>query len=470
MESKILMQKQIKNKRFYILSVLFILAIIYLIELITLNLNKNSNFIRVLEENIREKKVNYNCIEFDGPYLFNLFGLKNVNKSKIFPDNQNIEFQFCDNVENEQSSCIYKNGEKKYRLSGDINGEQNNNNKIKVDNQDNNQTVYLYLAEGDNCKSDQSKKYRIDITLICSKGIDFQMKSQTFDPENNCELSFEALTESACRDEKYKSFLDIEGSRIIIGIVAILLGFAMGILGYKEIRIGLLLVCILGTCGLGYLIMNMFNVVNRDVVFIIVESLLVICGIVIFIFLKKKEKKVYAKIYMIIVGGVCCFFLSYVIYQLFFTLINTKYQGVIQIVVPIIGTCIGVLLGIFVPKYTCIFGSSIIGAYCITRGLSYFLQNQIEYIAEYKIYEFAVNHNFERIKEKILGPFLIYPAIFVVFIIIFIIVQIKLNPNWLEGSYKDLDKNFEETKDLSKLKFVVNLDDNENSGEGETKE
>lgn len=469
MESK-LIQKHIKNKRFYILSVFFILAFIYLIESITLNLRKNSKFIRALEENIRETNVNHNCIEFDGPYMFNLFALKTLKKENISFDNPNIEFQFCDNIENEKSSCIYKNGENKYRLSGDINGEENNNNKIKVDNKEKNQTVYLYLAEGDKCKSDSSKKYRIDITLICNNGTDFQMMNQTFDPENNCELSFEAVTKYACRNSKYETFLDIEGLRIIIGIVAILLGFAMGILGYKEIRIGLLLVCILGTGGLGYLIMNMFGLVNNDVVFIIVESLSIICGIIIFIFLKKKEKKVYSKVYMIIVGGVCCFFLSYIIYQLCFTLIHTQNQGVIQIVVPIIGACIGVVLGIFVPKYTCIFGSSIIGAYCITRGLSFLLQNQVEYIAEYKIYEFAVNHNFERIKEKIVGPFLIYPAIFIVFIIIFIIVQIKLNPKWLEGSYKDLDENFEETKDLSKMKFVVNLDDNENSGEGETKE
>ena len=73
---------------------------------------------------------------------------------------------------------------------------------------------------------------------------------------------------------------------------------------------------------------------------------------------------------------------------------------------------------------------------------------RILFIEEFKLYDLAHSGNYEKISEMILGLFLIYPALLVVFIIILIIIQIKLNPNWKEGSYKDLNDMFEKPKDI----------------------
>ena len=44
------------------------------------------------------------------------------------------------------------------------------------------------------------------------------------------------------------------------------------------------------------------------------------------------------------------------------------------------------------------------------------------------------------------GIYLIYPGMLIVFIITSIIVQIKLNPNWKDLNYKELDENTEAPK------------------------
>ena len=425
-----------------------ILALIFLIDSIKIYINKDKHSIRTLEKDTREEGANEKCMEIDGLYLYDLTELANlkIEEMQQYLGND-IEFKFCKNVENKDSSCIYQ---KNIRLSGNINGEDNNKNIINVDDN----KVYLYLSEGDECLLDSNKKYKIDITLTCSENETFIIYEQNFDPNSTCNLNFKAYTKCACKIEKYEDIFD--GIEIISGIVLIILGSLIGILGYKEIRIGLFIVCFVGSISLGFILIIIFDSFTQSIVDFVVEGIFAICGIGLFIFLIKKNKKVYARFYMIIVGGACGLPIGFLVYKLSFAFIDTLYQKEMNIIIIVAFIAIGIILGIIAPKYTCIIGSSILGGYLIMRGISLFLYllEVVEFINEVKIYDLARSGNYDKISEMILGPFLVYPAMLIVFIIILIIIQIKLNPNWKEGSYKDLDEMIEKPKDLSSLSFM----------------
>ena len=446
MESKHLNQKKMNKNTFLkkiILGSIFISALIYLIDSFKIYINKDKHLIRILDEDIRSKGANENCMEIVGSYLYDLTELASLKEEEIYLG-KDIEFKFCKNIENKASSCVYN---KETRLSGNINGEDNNKNKIEVEDKN----VFLYLAAGDKCKSDPKKNYKIDVKLTCSNET-FKIYDKNFDPDTQCNLNFKAYTKHACGNEKYgNNFVEI---RIMLGIVLIILGLLIGILGYREIRIGLFIVCIVGMGSLGIVIFSFFESFTIKVVHIVVESILIICGICISVFFLKKDKKFYARVYMLIIGGLCGYPIGLLIYNLLFAFINTSYQQLIHTIIIVAFIVIGVFLGIFFPKYTCILGSSIIGSYLIMRGISCFLYEKVEFIEEFKLYDLAHSGNYEKISEMILGLFLIYPALLVVFIIILIIVQIKLNPNWKESSYKDLNDMIKKPKDLSSLSFM----------------
>ena len=96
----------------------------------------------------------------------------------------------------------------------------------------------------------------------------------------------------------------------------------------------------------------------------------------------------------------------------------------------------------------------------ISRGLSLLLYKKVPYIDQVKLAKLAVTGNFEKIAEMVWSLYLIYPAITIVFTIIFIIIQIKINPNWKDvDDYKDLDEKFtEKPKDLPDFKLMKDTD------------
>ena len=66
---------------------------------------------------------------------------------------------------------------------------------------------------------------------------------------------------------------------------------------------------------------------------------------------------------MLIIGGLCGFLIGeFFIYKFNFAMIKTSYQELIRTIIQVVSALIGVALGLFLPKYTCIIGSSIVGA------------------------------------------------------------------------------------------------------------
>ena len=419
-------KKKSYNFKILFFAIINILAILYIIDSITINLNEKNHLIRELDE--REKGPNEICMEFDGNTKYDLFKLG----KEIFNLSDNkVQLKFCHNINN-NSSCIYKNNEKTIRLAGNIKGEKHNKNKIEVNNKE--KRVNISLAAGDDCQNGQ--KYKIKIELYCNEKAEKleNINETKFKPDERCDLILAAESKYACgEDDAYIELEEFE--RIIAGIVAIIIGLIIGIFGYNQIKIGMFIVCSFGSVVLAGLIAVLFDITD-SIILIVIGLVFLIGGIALFVFFKKKKK--YIKYYMLLIGGLCGYPIGYLIYNLFFSIIDTDKQKLLHIIIIVLSIILGVILGIFFPKHTCIIGTSVIGAYLIMRGIGFLLYGKIDFIDEQKLYDLAHSGNYEKIADMVWSEFLIYPAILIFGIIVFIIVQIKINPKWKDfDSYKD---------------------------------
>ena len=426
-----------------------LLNIIFSLYLIT-SLNYG-NALRQLEEDPRTKGVNEICMEIDGN---NLYDLKDL-EEKTYNITENIILRFCKNIDGEDSSCIYKAENKKIKLAGDIKGQEGNNNKFEIENND---KVKLYLSSGEK-NANINKNYLVNVEIECNATInDFILKEKpNFDINNDHILNIKGISKHACViKDKYGKDIGLVG-RIIVGIVLLGVGVYVGIFGYRGRKIGIFLVCISGLVFGSLIILNLFDVTNL-VIKIIVMVVFGLVGVGLSIFFVYKQK--FLKFYMILVGGITGYILSITINDLFISLIDTEHQKIIRIVIIVVFIVIGVICGIFLTKGTFIVGTSIIGSYCLMRALSFFLYDVVPFVDELKIYDLAKHGNYEKISEMVVGLFLIYPSLLLVFIVVTIIVQIKLNPKWRDvEDYKLLEKNFDKPAELPMFKSNEDNDD-----------
>lgn len=413
-----------------------IIAVLYIVDSIKIGLkNKITN--RKLEESDRTSGVNEICMDFEGVFKYDLLGLKDIETSV---NNSNIELKFCKNIDETKSSCIYKNDSSYIRLAGDIKGEENNNNKIEIKHSDEllERKVIYYLAAGEKCKC-QDTNYKVTIQLYCDSTTDFKLLKDVdgFDPYSSCDLTIEAKSKYACGEEN-----SLNKYSIFLGITLSIFGFITAFFGYHEI--GIYFVNILLSLILSLIIILLFEIPPLAVIIIIIiVFLLLAIGFSIIIV---KNKKKFMRIYTLLIGGACGYGIGDLIVTLFIAIINTEYQKLIRYIIIIIIIIIGCVIGFYLYKYIMIIGTSIIGSYSLMRGISFFLINKVYFIDELTVSTLASSENYDKISDMIWGIYLIYPSMLIVFIIASIIVQIKLNPNWKDLNYKELDENTENPK------------------------
>ena len=440
-------------------SILFIsiniIIFIYIINPFSNPIKRNE---RNLEEDPRTEGVNEICMKIDGNDLYDLKELE----TKTYNLTQNILLRFCKNIDNYDSTCIYKTENKTIKLSGDIKGEDGNKNKVEKDSNG----LILYLSSGE--KNTQNQNYKVNVKLQCDENFnEFTLTNDisSFDPINSEEitLTIEGKCKQACViKDKYGTDLGVAGN-IITGIILLAIGVYIGFFGYRGRLVGIFLVCIAGFVLLANIILNLFNEKNLTIS-IVVQAVFGLCGFGLSMFFIKKQK--YLKFYMILVGGITGYVIGNTLNNLFISIIDTKHIKLISIIILVVFIIVGVIFGIFLTKGTFIVGTSIIGSYCLMRAFSFFLYDVAPFVDELKIYDLATHGNYEKIVEMIWGLFLIYPSMLIVFIVATIIVQIKLNPKWRDvDDYKLLEKNFETAIDLPNFKMTDEDDDNENKEE-----
>jgi len=427
------------------------IVVVYTINIFTKNTTPN----RLLEEekDPRTVKPNEICMQIEDTYLFDL---TNLSKIQAPFKNQNLNFTFC------ESSCWYyekfiEGDQFAFRISGPLYGEEDNYNKITLNNykdEDKSKRNLIYhLAAGQNCLSDSKQRYKIDIYLQCDDKEEFSYEPFNFNPHEDCKLDIRGKSKYACGEDKYKAFIF---HQIVDGIIFLLIGIFLGFFGYKAIEVNIVVVFLILFAFLSFMIINLANITSKTVIILIfVFAGLIAIGLSVLFIIKKK---ILLRYFMLIVCGLCGFIFGTLLFNMLFALINTKHQAVIRYAVIIGFVVVGVVLGVFLPKYISIIGTSVVGSYLMMRGLSCFLYQKVPFIEERKIYDLARSKNFKKIAHMIGSLFLIYPGILVVLIIITIIVQIKINPNWKEMDYKDLDKTID--KNISpKGEYILGEED-----------
>ena len=341
-------------------------------------------------------------------------------------DGNKIIYQFCKNIPGNKSSVIFPEEGKIIKLAGDINGEEGNKNKITYNS--NETSIILHLAKGDQCLKDNLTNYSFTIKLICDNTKEFEFpKINNYDPRSTCNFDLEAYSKYACGDnDAYAKSKILNEYRIAFGIGFCIIGLFIGILGYRNLNFGIILVCVV-SCPivLRYLIYESFNIENAIALYVISTIGLIIGGVISYLLTRRKK---YRKIYMCIIGGIFGYLIGKFLYDVLITLIETTSQKLIYYLVLVIFTIIGVVSGIFFAKITCIIGTSTLGGYSFMRGISLFLSKVVEYFDENKVFDYARTGNYEQIGEMIGAKFYIYPAMWIVFTIVFILIQNKINP------------------------------------------
>ena len=440
---KILIINTSKNQKFFTLFVyVFFLSFI---RAIGLNSHESSifahNFVTFQESNIINRTLgpNENCILITNYTLYDLTELSKENRSVNNGSNK-IIYQFCKNIPNMNGSSVIYIGEggKIIKLAGDINGKEGNKNKISYNS--NETAIILYLANGEECLYDSSQNYDFKIKLICNSTTNFSfININNYEPNATCDFELKAFSKYACGDkEAYSKSKFLDENSLFFGIGFCILGLLIGIFGYRNFNIAIFLVCIISCISiLKYFIFKFFNV-NNDIVLYEVYILgAIIGGVISFFSIRYGENK----IFICIKSSAFGYLIGTFLFDILISLIDNSNKDLIYYLFLIVCIVIGIVSGLVSEKKTFIVGTSIVGGYILMRGISFFLANYIKYFDEKEVFDYARTGNYEIIREMIGTKFYIYPAMWFLFISVFIFLQIKLNRQRVNPS--DDDSNLE---------------------------
>ena len=410
------------------------------IFLISLNLSQiNTRLLSTLDD---DDSPNQNCflIQDNTNTKYDLTDLSSERRSLTTKDGKTILYQFCKNIDDTKSSVILKSDSESSnstRLAGNVKGETNSKNRILVGS---NKTLIIHLAEGDKCSSKEN--YNFTINLKCNADLEYANEN-LIEPTTTspCNYVLEAESKYACGIENAYITLDLT-FKIIFGILLIILGNVFGIFGFKYLNYSFYVVCmLLFAVLLIYIFVHLLNITS-NVVFWILIAVGAILGFLLAFFLTKK-KKLFLSLYMAILGGAFGYLLGTVIYEIIFLNIQTDSQKTMYLIVVLCCMIIGIVLGIFAPRKICFVSTSTIGGYCFMRGIALLLDStDIKYVDESKVFDYARTENFEQIKEMISGYFFLFPVIFILFTVVYIVVQHKINPKNEGDDYRELGRLF----------------------------
>lgn len=420
-----------------------------------INIDKKK-IIRSLLDTIEPKEANENCLKIKDYSLFNLFGLSEKQYYIHNYKSGTLKYNFCKNVENENSSVIFipKNDpKKKIRLSGNINGEKDNKNKVILEyhgneeNEGHNKTkIILKLATGDKClsKKNSSEYYQFSFVFTCDKKNIKGIRPDYFqdiDINENCTFVMTFKSDLACgRIHHYIISLTLEKQIYIWGSGLVLFGLFFGICGYKTKKVSIVLSCTIVIPASVYLLI----VKSLKISIALKISVLSVClllGIGIGVFFSFKMR--FMQIFMCILGGGLGYLLG-INLSTIFTLVGIELNEVVFYLIIVGSVLIFALIGIFFMRHIFMVGTSAIGGYSIMRGIALLFKDKISYVDEVQIMDLAMTNNIEVLSEVIKMEYFIYPSIFVINTGIFSFIQYKINPiSEDEENYKFLEQKYE---------------------------
>ena len=390
--------------------------------------NQNISKLRALnnENDPRSKGANENCMGFKDNDLYTLFKYKG--KEVNFPDDR-IKLKLCQNFDNIKSSCILKNGTEIIRLSGDINGEENNKNKFVINGT---KIIKMYLAAGDICKDKKRYKVEIEINAIEEKtydddgDYDYDYNYGNYNSEDGNDDG-NIITYSDCVYSikinqyfvtTYTSYYGFILPTISFNIILALFMLIFGIMIKKYSIIQNYEYCyIICFIGAFFPLNIILDLCGYNFIIIIVGSIISIgiSGCLILVIKDDLERNLNK--FSILLGILCGYPMIKNISTFTIAFIETSYQSLIYYITLIIFLICGGIIGFISPELTNYIGPIIFEDYLLVKGLSYILYFIFPPLDENKIFDLSKTENYEKIKEMI-GLSFIYPLIFVSYIFI----------------------------------------------------
>ena len=347
------------------------------------------------------KIINIKCLWVTAKNAYSLQKLQNKENDyeKEFEDGKLI-LNFCQNtntqIDNKESNStvLLKNNENIIRLSGSIDGEDENKNVWSELSDDNKTGIVIRLVEGDYCT--EYEKHQTTLKIYCDEEGDnnfLDSLKYTMVTNDTCKHIITAKSVYGCSlVSTYLLKQLVNEYNILFAIIFVILGIPLCLVGYRYITITIMLIASIVGCYLITLfVLSSFpSLVTSETKLwiLIVVGLLLGCGIGYFMRGEIKSDVMLCGAFL----GYSCATFVYQIVQNYISWDPTYlYYGTV-------GVCIvvGAIIGFCMVKPIIILGTSCLGGYLIMRGASLILGN---YLDENAIIDLIKNQEYEQLVQ-----------------------------------------------------------------------
>lgn len=387
------------------------------------------------------KVINIKCLFSKNYNMYSLQPLQN-NSNDYDIDLNNEEklyFNFCRNTLGKEDCTFFKkkiDGTEIKKLSGSIEGDNNNKNTWEENGDGNGITITF--NQGESCPiNNTTKPYQVILKINCNSAVDENKFKESPKEYMNitdfkdCILQLEMESLYGCSlKSSYLLLKLLEDYKIIFAIIFVVVGLILCFMGNRFITYTIVIVC--GFIGCYAITAAVLNFLPD---FITTETWLLVCLLVCFVlgcilgyFLKGE-----VQFSIILFGGFLGYSCAIFVYQIVLNYIEYDPEIVYY---ACIGVCIvvGVILGWKLSKPIIIIGTSVFGGYLAMRGVSFIAGN---YLDEGLIIDLIKNKEYEQLKEIRDGWTYAYLGSWIILSIAGIIIQCKNNK---KSSSKDTEK------------------------------
>lgn len=334
------------------------------------------------EERKDKTYVNIKCLFVS---KFNVYSLQKLSKDKGYTkeleSGNKVNYNFCKDLEGFNSTVVYNQNDTQVLFAGSINGSKESKNEWLVldDDDSGDKGVKIRLSEGSKCSND--KNHLTIFKIYCDEKIaDNQFESN---------LNFSEFHEDGCTH--YITGRSIYGCALndwyllrrlmkeynyIFAPVLILIGLFLALFGERFETPTLIIVTGALLCYLVTVIILNFipSLIKTERNLWITLSVTAAAGGIIGIFLKKK-----IIIFGVLVGAFGGYTSAEFVYQFIAGFVNNISPAIVYYVVMGICVLVGGFLGYWAVRGAIIVCTSIIGGYCVMRGITLIAGNYVDF-------------------------------------------------------------------------------------------
>ena len=371
------------------------------------------------EKNFSKKLINVKCFWVND---FDIYSLEKLSTDKGYSfideeSNNKALFSLCKNLKDKKIMFL---------LNDTINASGSIDDYTGWDVNSKNLTISL--PEGEKCKSDSNKNYKVELSFECDDddSADIDDEKENFKNNlklnvNGCKIVVSSKTVYACPLNNYYIFERIFKKYKIPSVIFIcLMGLFLAFFGAKVIKVTVLLLGALVFCVVALsAVYSVFSISNENTMLIVMAVAFCIGLALGFLLLKL------VKLFIIILGGACGYTLGLAVYAILKDKnLNIEedhlYYGTLVVCILLCA-----LISLCLVKHVLIFGTSIIGGYLVIKGISLVLGHLPN---ESRIVDLVKKKEFDQLDEILNDDRALYYYLgWLVIIIIGVCVQYRNN-------------------------------------------